>query len=50
MKFSLSLSASVLIATVLLGILPVNGEEAIYENTVRLHVIAKSDSEEDQAL
>ena len=50
MKFLLSFCASVLIATVLLGILPVNGEEAIYENTVRLHVIAKSDGDEDQAL
>jgi stage II sporulation protein R len=30
--------------------LPVHGEEEIYENTVRLHVIAASDSEEDQAL
>lgn len=50
MKFLLSFSISVLIATVLLSFLPVNGEEAIYENTVRLHVLAKSDSEEDQAI
>ncbi|MBQ8523634.1 MAG: stage II sporulation protein R [Clostridia bacterium] len=50
MKFLLSLSTSVLIATVLLSFLPVNGEEAIYENTIRLHVLAKSDSEEDQAM
>ena len=33
-----------------LGSLPVHGEEEIYENVVRLHVLANSDSEEDQAL
>ena len=50
MKLLVSLCASVLIATVLLNFLPVHGEENIYENTVRLHVIAASDSEEDQSL
>lgn len=34
----------------LLNVLPFNGEEEIYENTVRLHVIANSDSENDQKL
>ncbi len=34
----------------LLGILPVHGESEIYENVLRLHVLANSDSEEDQAL
>ena len=29
---------------------PIHGEERIYESVVRLHVIANSDSEEDQAL
>lgn len=33
-----------------LGSLPIHGEEEIYENVVRLHVLANSDSEEDQAL
>lgn len=32
------------------GVLPIHGEEKIYESVVRLHVIANSDSEEDQAL
>ena len=32
------------------GLLPVHGEEEIYNNVVRLHVLANSDSEEDQAL
>jgi len=34
----------------LLGILPVHGESEIYENVLRLHVLANSDSEEDQTL
>ncbi len=31
-------------------ILPIHGEEKIYDSVVRLHVLANSDSEEDQAL
>ncbi len=34
----------------LVNYLPVHGEEAIYDTVVRLHVLANSDSEEDQAL
>lgn len=48
MKFLLKFSFSVLIATLLLNFLPVHGEEAVYDDTVRLHVIAASDSAEDQ--
>ena len=33
-----------------IGLLPVHGEAEIYDTVVRLHVIANSDSEEDQAL
>ena len=33
-----------------IGLLPVHGESEIYENVLRLHVLANSDSEEDQAL
>ncbi len=33
----------------LVGLLPVHGETAVYESVVRLHVLANSDSEEDQA-
>lgn len=33
-----------------IGLMPVHGEEEIYESVVRLHVLAHSDSEEDQAL
>ncbi len=31
-------------------ILPIHGEEAIYDSVIRLHVLANSDSEEDQQL
>lgn len=34
----------------ILGVLPVHGESEIYESVLRLHVLANSDSEEDQAL
>lgn len=36
--------------TLALGLLPVHGEAAVYDSVVRLHVLANSDSEEDQAL
>lgn len=35
---------------VLLGFLPIHSESAIYDNVLRLHVLANSDSSEDQAL
>lgn len=34
----------------LVSVLPVHGEQEIYESVVRLHVLANSDSDEDQAL
>lgn len=36
--------------TFLLSLLPIHGESEIYTNVLRLHVIANSDSEEDQSL
>ncbi len=33
-----------------IGLLPVHGESEIYSDVLRLHVLANSDSEEDQAL
>ena len=44
----------VLLAIVMLtcafAVLPVHGEMGLYDNVIRLHVLAASDSEEDQAL
>ena len=34
----------------LISVLPVHGEQEIYDSVVRLHVLANSDSDEDQAL
>lgn len=34
----------------IVGLMPVHGEAKIYDSVVRLHVLANSDSEEDQAL
>lgn len=50
MKYILSFAASVLVATTLLSVMPVYGEAQIYNDVLRLHVIAESDSEEDQAM
>ena len=38
------------LSLVALSYLPVHGEEAVYDSVVRLHVIANSDSDTDQAL
>lgn len=39
-----------LVGLLFLSLLPIHGEEAIYSTVVRLHVLANSDSDEDQAL
>ena len=50
MKFMCSLCASFLVAVVICSYLPVSGEEALYSDTIRLHVIAASDEEDEQKL
>lgn len=50
MKFMLSLCCCILVFAMVVTFLPVNGESEIYDNMIRLHVIANSDSEADQAL
>ena len=42
--------ACVLITSCFCAFMPVNGEQEIYESMIRLHVLANSDSEEDQNL
>lgn len=37
-------------ALLFVGVLPIHGEAEIYDAVIRLHVLANSDSEEDQAL
>lgn len=46
--FGVFLAATLLVAA--LAILPVHGEEKVYDSVIRLHVLANSDSDEDQAL
>lgn len=50
MKQILIFCIFILIGMLLLGVLPTHGEAEIYDSVVRLHVLANSDSEDDQAL
>lgn len=53
MNFSKKLlicAIGVLALAMVAGLFPVHGESEIYDTVVRLHVIANSDTEEDQAL
>ncbi len=43
-------AAAILLVALTASLLPIHGEAAIYDTVVRLHVVANSDSEEDQAL
>lgn len=45
-----ALLATLCLLILLIGILPVHGESEIYSDVLRLHVLANSDSKEDQAL
>ena len=49
MRTVFSICVIVLALTVAFSFLPVSGEENVYDSVVRLHVIANSDSEADQA-
>ena len=44
------LTVTICILFLLISLLPVHGETEIYSGVLRLHVLANSDSEEDQAL
>lgn len=41
---------TLLLATMLMALLPTEAEARIYDDTLRLHILANSDTEEDQAL
>lgn len=49
-KSVLIFSVFVIVLSLILPLMPINSEEAIYDNTLRLHIMANSDSEYDQAL
>ena len=46
----LGAAVALLLATMLAALLPTEAEARIYEDTLRLHILANSDSEEDQEL
>ena len=50
MKKILTYSLLVLCVTLIISVIPTEAEGAIYEDTVRLHILANSNSEEDQSL
>ncbi|MBE6599626.1 MAG: stage II sporulation protein R [Ruminococcaceae bacterium] len=50
MKKIAILCTVILISFSLLWVLPVHGEDKIYDSVIRLHVLANSDSEEDQSI
>ncbi len=49
-KRLLGATFTVIALTIVLSMLPIHGESELYSNVLRLHVIANSDSESDQAL
>lgn len=50
MKSLVSCAITVLLVTMIIGVLPTEAEGEIYEDTLRLHILANSDSAEDQEL
>ena len=50
MKKTLLPIVMILVATLFIAVMPTDAEAAIYEDTVRLHILANSDSTEDQTL
>ena len=50
MKNLLINAITLLVATMLIAVMPTEREAVIYEDTVRLHILACSDSEEDQRI
>ncbi|MBE6530141.1 MAG: stage II sporulation protein R [Ruminococcaceae bacterium] len=50
MKASIAAILIVVSLFLFVGLFPVHGEEEIYDSVVRLHILANSDSEEDQAI
>ena len=50
MKNLLTILALITFICLFLGLMPVHGEGKVYDSVLRLHVLANSDSEEDQAL
>ena len=50
MKKLITYTVMILCVTLIIAVMPTDAEGAIYEDTVRLHILANSDRENDQAL
>ncbi len=50
MKNLATFGAAIALIILILGLMPVHGEAEIYDSVLRLHVLANSDSDEDQEL
>ena len=50
MKKTIAVFLGIIVLFLIVGLFPVHGESEIYDSVVRLHILANSDSEEDQAL
>lgn len=50
MKKILTMALSLLTAALLMGAMPTEADAEIYSDTLRIHILAASDTEEDQAL
>ena len=50
MKNLLAIAVCLSLIFIFIAIMPIHGESEIYDSVIRLHVVANSDSEEDQAL
>lgn len=50
MKYLILFSVLVILATLVCGVIPTSADMKIYNDVVRLHVLANSDSEKDQAV
>ena len=50
MKNLLTVIALIAFIFIFVGLMPVHGEADVYDSVLRLHVLANSDTDEDQAL
>lgn len=50
MKKIVTYVVCILMSALFIGAMPLSGEEKLYDNVIRLHILANSDSEEDQNL
>ena len=50
MKNLLTITAVIAFIFIFIGLMPVHGEAELYDSVLRLHVLANSDTDEDQAL